>query len=95
MASYVVITSINKNSKDFGNFMDVIENCSSFSWHFPHSSVWFIKSDFSTEDITDMIYDSFDTDDESFVIAELKNNKQGWLTDDQWNILNNNIFSDM
>lgn len=95
MDSYVVVTSIDKNSKYFGNFLDIIESCSSFSWHFPHSSVWFIKSHMSTEDITDMIYDSFNTDDESFIIVELKNNKQGWLTDTEWDILNNNIFYDM
>lgn len=94
MASYVVITSIDKNSKDFGDFLDVIENCSSASWHFPRSSVWFIRSSLSTEDITDRISDSFNVDDESFIVVELKNNKQGWLTDDEWDILNNNIFFD-
>lgn len=89
MASYVVVTSINKNSRNFGNFLDAIENCSSFIWHFPHSSVWFIKSNLSTDEITDMMYDFLDINDESFIVAELKNNKQGWLTDDEWDILNN------
>ena len=94
MASYVVVTSVDKNSKDFGDFLDVIENCSSFSWHFPRSSVWFIKSSLSTEDITDRISDFFDTDDESFIVVEIKNNIQGWLNYDEWDVINNNILTD-
>ncbi|AGK96310.1 hypothetical protein [Clostridium pasteurianum] len=93
MASYIVVTSVDKNSKDFGDFLEVIENCSSFSWHFPRSSVWFIKSSLSTEDITDRIADSFNTDDESFIVVEIKNNIQGWLTDDEWDVINNNILT--
>lgn len=89
---YLITYDLNKASKNYDGAYQAIKDASDGTWcHFWDSS-WLIRSNYSSAQfVFDKIKPNLDSDDRCLVI-EVKNNKQGWLTNDQWEYINKNIF---
>lgn len=89
---YLITYDLNKADKDYDGVFKAIKDASTGVWcHFWDSS-WLIKSSLSVDDVFEKIKPHLDSNDRCLVI-EVKNNKQGWLTKEQWDYINNSIFS--
>lgn len=64
----------------------------SLAWCHYWDSSWLIKSELKTaDDVFEKIKPHLDSNDRCLVV-EVKNNKQGWLTKEQWDFINTKIF---
>lgn len=88
---YFITYDLNKTGKDYEGVYQAIKDASEYWCHYWDSS-WLIKSELkSADDVFQKIKPHLDDNDRCFVI-EVKNNKQGWLTEKQWDFINTNIF---
>lgn len=91
---YMITYDLNKSGKDYENVIESIKAASDGVWCSYWKSTYLIRSDYSTADeVSEKITPYLDNDDRLIVI-EVVNNKQGWLSNKQWDYINNNIFSD-
>lgn len=88
---YVISYDLNKSGKNYDGVYEAIKKASVY-WLHPLDSTWIIKSNFTANQISDAIKAETDPDD-SWIVIEAKNNKQGWLAKDAWDALNNKIFN--
>lgn len=89
---YFITYDLNKAGKNYDGVYQAIKDASTGAWCHYWDSSWLIKSNYtSADDVFKLIKPYLDSDDRCLVI-EVKNNKQGWLTKDQWDYINNNIF---
>ena len=83
---------LNERGQDYDNVIKAIKDSSTGVWCSYWKSSYLIKTNLSIQEVSDNITPYLDSNDRLIVI-EVKNNKQGWLTEKQWNYINNNIFS--
>lgn len=89
---YFITYDLNKAGKNYDGVYQAIKDASTGVWCHYWDSSWLIKSTYtSADDVFKLIQPHLDSDDRCLVI-EVKNNKQGWLTQKQWDYINNNIF---
>lgn len=88
---YFITYDLNKAGKDYDGVYQAIKDAATYWCHYWDSS-WLIKSDLQSADaVFNKIKPHLDKDDRCLVV-EVKNNKQGWLSQEQWNFINSNIF---
>lgn len=89
---YFITYDLNNAGKDYQGVYQAIKDASDGVWcHFWDSS-WLIRSNYaSADDVFEKIKPHLDSDDRCIVV-EAKNNKQGWLTKEQWDYINTYIF---
>lgn len=89
---YLITYDLNKTGKNYDGVYQAIKDASDGTWcHFWDSS-WLIRSNYSSADsIFEKILPNLDDNDTCFVI-EVKDNKQGWLSKEQWQFINENMF---
>ena len=87
---YLVSYDLNKSGKDYKSFYDEIDKqCK--AWCKPLRSVYLVRSDLSVNELSDKLKAVIDNDDFLLVI-EVRNNKQGWLSEKNWEYINKKIF---
>lgn len=91
MAAYMITYDLNKQGKDYSGVHQAIKD-SSVAWCHYWDSTWLIKSNLTPDQICDKIKSHLDGDDR-LIIIEVKNNYQGWMTEEQWKWIRENIFS--
>lgn len=91
MAVYLITYDLNKSGQDYENVIDQIKKASTGSWCSYWKSSYLIKSNLTPEQIIENLKPYIDGNDR-FLIIEVVNNKSGWLTEKQWNYINQNIF---
>lgn len=89
---YMITYDLNKAGKDYSGVYEAIKSASTGVWCHYWDSTWLIKSNYqSANDVFSGIEPHLDSNDRCFVV-EVKNNKQGWLTQEQWDYINKQIF---
>lgn len=89
---YMITYDLNKSGKDYDNVIQAIKDASNGICCSYWKSSYLIQSDYtSANDIFDLIKPYLDSDDR-LIVLEVNNNKQGWLTKNQWDYINNSIF---
>lgn len=58
-----------------------------YTWRYDMSNSFYIISDYSADQIATAIHDF--TGKTRFLVSEITSNKQGWLPDDTWYLINN------
>ena len=90
---YFITYDLNNTGKDYAGVFQAIKDASDGVWCHYWDSSWLIRSKYESADsVFEKIKPHLDSDDRCIVI-EVKNNKQGWLTNKQWDYINNNIFA--
>ncbi len=88
---YLITYDLNKTGKDYEGVYQAIKDVAVTWCHYWESS-WLIKSNLPTANaVFSKIMPHLDDDDRCLVI-EVNNNKQGWLTEEQWNTIDTHIF---
>ncbi len=89
---YLITYDLNNPGQNYDDVIQAIKDASTGAWCSYWKSSYLIKSNYTTADaVFDKIKPHLDKNDTALVI-EVKNNKQGWLTQDQWDYINNHIF---
>lgn len=91
MATFMITYDLNKKGKDYEGVYKGIKESASAYCHYWDSS-WLIKSNLTVNQVTDKIKPHLDGDDRCIVI-EVKSNYQGWMTEEQWKFIRENIFN--
>lgn len=89
---YMITYDLNKQGQDYENVIKAIKDASNGVWCTFWKSSYLIKSNLtSADDVFKMIRPYLDPNDKLLVI-EVKNNRQGWLEQEEWDYINNSIF---
>lgn len=89
---YMITYDLNKEGQKYDEVIKAIKSASTGDWCKYWQSSYLIKSNCaSANEVSNLITPHLDENDRLLVI-EVKNNKQGWLTNDEWTYINNSIF---
>ena len=89
---YFVTYDLNNPGQNYENVIQAIKDASTGVWCSYWKSAYLINSNFQTaQEVFDKIKPHLDNNDRCLVI-EVKNNKQGWLSEKQWDYINDCIF---
>ena len=93
MTVYMITYDLNDKGQKYEEVIKAIKE-SSFNntWCSFWKSSWLIKSTMTSSEIQNKIQPYLDNNDDLIVI-EVKNNYQGWMTDEEWKYIRDNIFS--
>ena len=91
MAAFMITYDLNNKGKNYeGVYKGIKESALAYCHYW--DSTWLIKSNLSVQAITDKITPHLDKDDRLIAI-EVKNNYQGWMSEEQWKFIRENIFN--
>lgn len=89
---YMITYDLNKEGQDYENVIQAIKDASTGVWCSYWKSSFLIKSNLKTADeVSNKITPYLDNND-TLLVIEVKNNKQGWLNKNQWKFINESIF---
>ena len=89
---YMVTYDLNKEGQNYEDVIEAIKAASSGVWCTYWKSSFLIKSNLTSADaVFEKIQPHLDSND-SVLVIEVKNNKQGWLKKDAWDYINKSIF---
>lgn len=91
MAAYMITYDLNSKGQNYDKVIKAIKD-SSLSWCTFWKSSYLIKSSLTANQVSDKITPHLDSNDR-LIIVEVKNNYQGWLTEDDWKFIRENIFN--
>ncbi|MBO6440329.1 hypothetical protein EY653_06160 [Enterococcus faecalis] len=90
---YMITYDLNSPGQRYDEVITTIkEELSTGAWCCYWKSSYLIKSDLTPNQMIDKLKPYIDKGDKFFIV-EIVNNKQGWLTEKQWEYINNNIFN--
>lgn len=92
MAAYLISYDLNKKDKNYDGVYQAIKNSSDGTWCHPLESTWLIRTSLTVEQVSDNIQKQIDSND-MFLVIEVKKNYQGFLTEEMWKYLRENIFA--
>lgn len=88
---YMISYDLNKAGKNYDGVIQGIKAAAVTYCHY-WDSTWLIKSNCLSADSVFAYIKPYLDDDDRVIVVEVKNNKQGWLTEEQWDVINENIF---
>lgn len=91
---YMITYDLNAPGKNYDKVIESIKNASDGAWCSYWKSSFLIRSNYQTaDDVFSLIRPHLDAND-SLLVIEAVNNKQGWLTPKRWKYINEVIFAD-
>lgn len=88
MTVYCVSYDLNKHGQNYGALYQELKN--SFSWAHPLDSTWLISTSESAQQLTNRLRSHLDNND-TLLVIKVTSDYAGWLNQEQWNWLRNNI----
>ena len=92
--AYIISYDLNKKGQNYESLYKLIKDCSTGAWMHYLDSTWIIASYLSAAEISDALRETADNND-LFFIAEITKNYSGWLPEDAWKYLKENIFTNV
>lgn len=92
MAVYMVTYDLNNPGQRYDDVIQAIKEASTGVWCTYWESSYLIQSNLSVQQVFDRIAPHLDSNDKLLII-EVKENYQGWLENNQWEYIRENIFS--
>lgn len=90
---YMITYDLNSQGQNYDDVIKAIKD-SSRSWCSYWKSSYLIKSDLSSNQISDKISPHLDSNDRLIIVECANNgNYQGWLSKKQWEFIKENIFN--
>lgn len=89
---YMITYDLNSQGQQYDKVIQAIKDASTGVWCSYWKSSYLIKSNLTVQQISDRITPNLDSNDRLLII-EVKQNYQGWLNEQQWKYINENIFS--
>ncbi len=85
---YCISYDLHKPEKNYAGLIKELEKSPDY-WHYLKST-WLIKTAETADQLWNRISSYLDKDD-SVLIIEVRNNKQGWLSKEAWDWINRNV----
>lgn len=57
-------------------------------WRYDMPNSFYLQSEKSAQELTDLFVEKLNKEDKRFIISEIKDNRQGYLSKDTWNFIN-------
>lgn len=93
MPAYMTTYDLNSTGQKYDEVIKAIKNSSSFDrWCTFWKSSYLIKSSLTPDQIINNIKPHLDGNDR-LIVVEVKDNYQGWLADEEWKYIRENIFN--
>ena len=91
---YMITYDLNDPGKNYDKVIQAIKDASDGAWCTYWKSSFLIRTDKQTADeVSSLITKHLDNNDR-MIIIEIINNKQGWLSEKQWEYIDKTIFVD-
>ncbi len=91
---FAVIFKLEQHTKEQEKVAEAVKKASNGIWCNFWDGFWMIQSNCpNANDIVKCVAPFLTKDDRLFVF-EVKNNRQGWLSKDEWDYLNEHVFSE-
>ncbi len=85
--TYLLVYSDSTGSREF--MVDVLDSLHQVSrWRYDMPNSFYIKSSYSAQELVDAIVDKLCSHERRFLIVEVNDNRQGYLTRKTWDFLN-------
>jgi len=91
MAVYMITYDLNSTGQKYDEVIKAIKDSSTGVWCSYWKSSYLIKSNLTVDQVSGKITPHLDSNDRLIVI-EVKQNYHGWLTEEQWKYIRENIF---
>lgn len=91
MAAYMITYDLNSSGQKYTEVIEAIKAASTGAWCTYWKSSYLIRSNLTVQQVTDKIIPHLDSND-SLIVIEVKRNYQGWLNENQWKYIRENIF---
>ena len=88
MRAYSITYDLKHPGRDYSGLYVAIKSCGPW-WHYLEST-WIVVTNETSVQVWNRIAPTIDKND-FLLIIEVKNNKEGWLPNDAWDWLNQNI----
>ncbi|MBO0423824.1 hypothetical protein [Enterococcus plantarum] len=89
---YMITYDLNSPGQRYDDVIKTIkEDLSTGAWCSYWKSSYLLRSNLTPDQMLEKLKPFLDQGDK-FLIIEVVNNKQGWLTDKQWKYINDHIF---
>lgn len=89
---YMITYDLNSAGQKYEEVIQAIKDSSTGVWCTFWKSSYLIKSNLTSNQIIDNIKPHLDGNDRLLAI-EVKNNYQGWLSEEQWKYIRENLFN--
>jgi len=90
MAAYMITYDLNSKGQNYEKVIEAIKD-SAGAWCTFWKSSFLIRSNLTAQQINDKIKPYLDSND-TMIVIEVQKNYQGWLTEDSWKYIRENIF---
>ena len=91
MKKYMITYDLNTPGKNYDNVIDAIKAASNGTWCSFWRSSFLICSNLTANEIFAVLEPYIDSNDRLFIV-EVTAHYQGWLSKDEWNFINQNVF---
>lgn len=89
---YLITYDLNKTGQDYENVIAAIKSASTGVWCSYWKSSWLIQSNLSTASEVFTRIEPYVDSNDRIIVIEVRDNKQGYLSQEQWNYINNQVF---
>lgn len=93
MAAYMITYDLNSTGQKYSDVIQAIKDASTGAWCTFWKSSYLIKSNLTANQITDKITPHLDQNDRMIVVEAKPTNYQGWLSEEDWKYIKENIFN--
>ena len=90
---YMVTYDLNSEGQNYEDVIQAIKDASNGVWCTYWKSSFLIKSNLKTANEVFAKIKPYVDDNDRLLVIEVQNNKQGWLSEKQWEYINESIFS--
>lgn len=88
MKVYSITYDLSAPNRNYDGLHEAIKKCGMW-WHYLEST-WLVKTTSTPSEIFNKLSSEIDKND-SLLIIEVRNNKNGWLPQKAWDWINNNV----
>ncbi|AXH04990.1 hypothetical protein [Lactiplantibacillus plantarum] len=91
---YMLTYDLDNPGQRYKEIKETIENkISNGTWCHFWDSTYLLRSDLSASEMMDKLKDNVDGNDRFFITKIFKDDYAGWLTEKEWDYVNDHIFS--
>lgn len=89
---YMITYDLNKTGQNYDKVIQAIKDASTGVWCTFWKSSYLIKSNLSADGVSKKITTHLDQNDRLMIVECKTSNYQGWLENDEWDYIKENVF---
>lgn len=90
---YLITYDLKSSGQNYDDVIQSIKDASIGTWCTYWKSSFLLKSNLTANQISEKITPFLDANDSLIIVEVRPSNYQGWLSQEQWDFINQNVFS--